>query len=129
MELYLFGRWIYYDKVSGEILHETGEVKHPDPEYEVKRDPFQYVTKLMDRSPESVGVLKLNPGDLKQDFHEGELVRVNPETHVIEFTYTDPNTGETLPPQPPMSLQLESLKTDVESLKTAVDELILGGGL
>ncbi|KKO51951.1 hypothetical protein [Paenibacillus sp. DMB20] len=118
MELYVFGRWIYFDKINGEVLHDTGEVHHPDPEYEKNRNPFNYVVKLMERDPESVGIIKLEPGQYAQDFNEGSLARVNPESLKLEFIYTDPNSPQDPPPtpQPPLTEKVKQLEQAVLEL-------------
>ncbi|WP_208652577.1 hypothetical protein [Paenibacillus lautus] len=117
-KLYTFGRWIYYDKATGEVLHDTQEVKHTDPEYENKRDPFSTITKLMDRDPNSVGIIKLEPRELEQDFAEGVLGRVNPETLEIEFVYLDPaNPGIPQEPRKALSVEIEELKQENTLLK------------
>lgn len=117
MELYEFGRWIYFDNKTGEVLHDTGEVRHTDPEYENKRDPFSTITKLMDRDPSSVGIIKLEPGQYAQDFTEGYLGRINPEKMDLEFVYLD-STDPEAPPvyQPPLTEQVNELNTTMGNL-------------
>lgn len=119
MQLYVFGHWIYYDKVTGEILHDTGEVHHTDPDYEAKRDPFSNIKKLMERDPESVGIIKLDPREFAQDFNEGALARVNPDTLELEFIYFDPNSPDDPPPapQPPLTEQVAELRQENMLLK------------
>ncbi|MDH6674476.1 hypothetical protein M2277_005172 [Paenibacillus sp. LBL] len=117
-QLFRFGNWIYFDKVTGEILHETGEVWHSDPEYENKRNPFSNIPKLMERIPESVGIIKLKPDELEQDFAEGFLGRVNPETLELEFVYLDPaNPGIPQEPRKPLSVEVEELRQENTLLK------------
>ncbi|MFK4167698.1 hypothetical protein ACI2LM_15775 [Paenibacillus lautus] len=125
-KLYEFGRWIYFDKVTGEILHNTGITQHTDSDYENKRDPFSYAEKLMDRDPNSVGIIKLEPGELEQDFDEGILGRVNPETLELEFVYLDPaNPGIPQEPRKPLSVEVDELKqADIEN-KQAIAELTM----
>ncbi|MCI1776587.1 MULTISPECIES: hypothetical protein [Paenibacillus] len=117
MELFEFGRWIYFDKVTGEILHNTGITQHTDPDYENKRDPFSYAEKLMDRDPSSVGIIKLKPRELEQDFDEGYLARVNPDTLGLEFVYLDPANPE-VPQEPrkPLSVEVDELNTTMGTL-------------
>ncbi|OIB04837.1 hypothetical protein AK95_14570 [Paenibacillus sp. LC231] len=119
MNLYVFGHWIYFDKMTGEILHDTGEVHHTDPDYEMKRDPFSNIKKLMERDPESVGIIKLEPGEFAQDFSEGSLARVNPDSLELEFIYIDPNSPQDPPPtpQPPLTEQVAKLEQENTLLK------------
>lgn len=125
MQLYVFGHWIYYDKVTGEILHDTGEVHHTDRDFEKNRDPFSNIKKLMERDPESVGIIKLEPGEFAQDFREGSLARVNSDTLELEFVYFDPNSPEVPPPTPlpPLTEQVTALKTENETLKNRVSDV------
>lgn len=124
MQLYVFGRWIYFDKVNGEVLHDTGEVHHTDPDYEAKRDPFSSIKKLIERDPESVGIIKLEPGEYAQDFSEGALARVNPDSLKLEFIYFNPNDPEVpTVPQLPLTEQVSALKTENETLKNRVSDV------
>ncbi|QCT03802.1 hypothetical protein E6C60_3091 [Paenibacillus algicola] len=63
-------------------------------------------------------IIKLEPEDYEQDFREGVLGRVNPETGTLEFAYPDPDEPETPPVyQPPLSDQVNELKQENALLK------------
>ncbi|QCT03278.1 hypothetical protein E6C60_2566 [Paenibacillus algicola] len=71
----------------------------------------------------------MEPEDYEQDFREGVLGRINPETGGLEFYYPDPNAPTPQEPvyQPPLSDQVKVLQekiqqTDIEN-KLALMEL------
>lgn len=86
MQLYTFGRTIYADKVTGVILHDSGEVGTTMFDYEENKDDWNNVKVLLQRSSESVIVIKLAVGEREEDFNERVLLRVNPITYELEFS-------------------------------------------
>ncbi|MDN4069278.1 hypothetical protein QYF50_15605 [Paenibacillus vini] len=89
--LFKFGRIIYADKFSGQILHDSGQIQTTDPEYKEKVNPYETVTALTERSKDAVLEINLEYDQYKQDFDEGILDYVDPETKQLYFRYPDPS--------------------------------------
>jgi len=121
------GSRIYFDKLTGEVLIQTGHRRVLD-DYEVPtvEDDFRVFNKLSERNPETVGVLELEYGQYAQDFAESNGYRVNPDTQELEFSYPDPNDPEAPPVfQKPLTQEIEELKqADIEN-KQAIAELTM----
>jgi hypothetical protein len=107
--MYFFGRTIYFDKSTGFVIHDTGDVAHTDMDYEIKRNDYEAITVLSERVRETIGEIKLEYEQLKQDFESCNGYRVNPTTLQLEFSYRDPSNPdpEPLPVfQKPLSEQI-----------------------
>lgn len=107
----IFGRRIYYEKQTGKIVWDTGErVDTTNPSIE---EDFVNYKALAERVVETVGVIELEPGQYAQDFLEGFLDHVNPETKQLYFRYPDLNNPETpQEPRKPLSVEVEELKQE-----------------
>jgi len=117
------GRKIYYDKITGLVLADTGE-KYGHVRDTTQEEDFQIYKSLSERNPETVGMIQLEYGQYAQDFRECNGYRVNPETQQIEFSYPDPDDLELQEP-----IYQKPLSEEVADLKQAIAELtmILGG--
>lgn len=119
------GRRIYYEKLTGNIILDTGEREGYVVECTVEQD-FQIYKALSDseRNLETVGIIQLEYGQYAQDFMECNGYRINPDTSEIEFSYPDPN--QSLPQEP---VYRKPLSEEVADLKQSIAELtiILGG--
>ncbi|MGE7828886.1 hypothetical protein [Paenibacillus sp. NPDC093718] len=128
------GNRIYFDKLTGEVIIQTGHRRVFD-EYVVPtvEDDFRAFVKLSERNPETVGVLELEYGQYAQDFAESDGYQINPETLELEFFYRDPNDPEQPPVfQKPLSEEVEALKAADLDNKEAIAllfEMQLTGGL
>jgi hypothetical protein len=126
------GRKIYYDKTTGNVLVDTGEMMGAVIETTVDQD-FETYQALKERVRDTVGVIQLEFGQYAEDFAQCNGYRVNPETKTLEFSYPDPNATE--PQEPvyvkPLTEQIEELRqenlTTLLAL-TEVYEMIIGGG-
>ncbi|GAA0389528.1 hypothetical protein [Paenibacillus motobuensis] len=119
-------RKIYYDRVTGNVLVNTGEHFGYVRETTQEED-FATYRALAGRVPETIGCLQLDYGQYAQDFAECNGYRVNPETLKLEFSYSDP--GKTEPTEPvyrkPLSVKVDELKaSDIEN-KQAIAELTM----
>lgn len=117
MEMHLFGRTIYADKLTGVILHDTGEVRTTMYNYKELVNPWETIKSLSERLPETVNVIELEFGEYSQDFATGILGRVNPETLTLEFSYpdlSDPNPETPPTPQAPLSEQVKVLEAKMD---------------
>lgn len=118
----LIGRRIYFDKSTGLMLVDTGDIMtHDDYVTPTIEQDFKRYAVLAERVPDSVGVLELEYGQYAQDFAECNGYRVNPETQELEFSYPDPNNPEAPPVyQEPLSEQVGELKQAVAELTMLV---------
>ena len=123
MNLYTFGRTIYIDKVTGVIIHNTGEVSTTIPDYEEVRDDWNTVESLSERIRDTVIVIKLEVGEHQEEFNSKILGRVNPETLELEFYYPDPSDPEPEVPvyQAPLSEQVKLLQAQNTALSERSD--------
>ncbi len=118
----LIGRKIYYDKITGTPLVNTGEGSLLPTTIE---DDFFTYSVLNERNPESVGVVQLEYGQYTQDFAESGGYRVNVETKTLEFSYPDPNAPEEPPVfQKPLTEQILQLK----ETQIATNRIVEGQG-
>lgn len=118
------GRKIYFDKLTGNIIQDTGE-KLGNVRETTQEEDFQVYQTLAERVPETVGVIQLTYGQYAQDFQACNGYRVNPDTMQIEFSYPDPN----IPPEepvyrPPLTIEVEELKQEKLNLQLALAETI-----
>lgn len=124
------GKKIFFDKLTGNVILDTGEKSGAAAETTIERDVLSF-TVLSERNRETFDVLELPFGSYAQNFAEANGYRVNVETKTLEFSYPDPNAPEAPPIyQKPLSEQITELKA--ENLATMgalaeVYEMILGG--
>lgn len=107
------GRRIYYDKIHGTPLVNTGEHEGGITRNTIEQDIKTYYI-LSERVRDSFDFIDLDFGQFSQDFVECIGYRVNPQTSEIEFSY--PNSSETNPSEP---VYQKSLSEEVQELKTA----------
>ncbi|MBB6689862.1 hypothetical protein H7B90_00460 [Cohnella xylanilytica] len=122
-----FGRRIYYEKETGNVIHDTGERFGDVIETTLEQDFRAYIS-LAERVPETVGMLQLDYGQYSQDFMEcsGYRVDVSGNEPKLVFSYPD-GTEESEEPvyQPPLSEQVMILKTTVAEQQQTIDDLTL----
>ncbi|USK71776.1 hypothetical protein [Peribacillus asahii] len=114
------GRMIFYDKVTGEKIVDTGEWENARIKKTVDEqiDTFK---ELSERNRETFDVLELAFGERAQDFAECNGYHVNVETKTLEFSYPDPNEPPTEPVyQKPLSIELEETKQAIAELTLLV---------
>lgn len=87
------GRKIYYDKTTGNVIPDTGEMIGAVVETTADQD-FETYRALKERVRDTVGVIQLEFGQYAEDFAQCNGYRVNPETLELEFSYPDPNATE-----------------------------------
>lgn len=122
------GRKIYYDKITGNIIVDTGDREGSVVETTIEWD-YQAYTALAERTPETVGMIQLKYGQYWQDFMECNGYRINLDTLQIEFSYPDPNNPAQEPIyQKPLSEEVEGIKSSVADLEMAMAS-ILGGAV
>lgn len=118
------GAKIYFDKITGDVIENTGDRTGGVVETTREQD-FEAYTSLSKRVPETVGMIQLEYGAYEKDYDAGgRITRVDLETLKPLFTYPDPTDPETpQEPQPPLTEQVIALKTENESLKSRVSDV------
>ena len=119
------GRKIYYEKLTGNVLVDTGERQGSVVPKTIAQD-IQTFTALSERNRESFDCVELEYGQYAQDFAECDGYRVNQETKELEFSYPDPNNEdpESEPVyQKPLSEEVEKLKLEDLNNKEAIADL------
>jgi hypothetical protein len=122
------GRKIYFDKTTGNVLVDTGEMVGFVTETTIDQD-FETYQALRERVRDTVGVIQLEFGQYAADFAQCNGYRVNPETLELEFSYPDPNEPEPQEPvyQKPLSEQLEETKQAIAELTLLLTTTMTGG--
>ncbi|MGG3987675.1 hypothetical protein [Bacillus smithii] len=119
------GRKIYYDKATGNVILDTGEMMGAAVETTIDQDIVTF-TALSERNRDTFDVLQLEYGQYVQDFAQCNGYRVNPETKELEFSYPDPNAAEPQEPvyQKPLTEELKETKQAIAELT-----LLITGGM
>ncbi|SMF88128.1 hypothetical protein SAMN05661091_4130 [Paenibacillus uliginis N3/975] len=112
------GSKIYFDKITGDVIENTGERTGAVVETTREQD-FEVYIALSERVPETVGMIQLEYGAYASDFAEGgRITRVDLSALKPLFTYPDPTDPETpQEPRPALSSQVEELKQENTLLK------------
>lgn len=89
------GMKIYYDKATGNVIHNTGEYVGRGYVETTEDQDFASIKELAQRVRETVGVIKLQYGQHSREFAQCDSYRVDPETGTLVFTYlNEPNPLE-----------------------------------
>lgn len=89
------GMKIYYDKATGNVIHNTGEYVGRGYVETTEDQDFASIKELAQRVRETVGVIKLQYGQYSREFAQCDGYRVDPETGELVFTYAnEPNPLE-----------------------------------
>lgn len=113
----MIGRKIYYDKITGEVLVDTGEGSIIETTEE--QDIARFVA-LSNRNRDTFDVIQLAYGQYREDFMQCINYRVNPENRELEFSYPDPNA--TVPQEP---VYVKPLTGQISELEQQNAELLL----
>lgn len=117
--MFEYGRTIFYDKASGIVLYDSGEIRTSIEGY--APDYRTLIPKLQERDPETIGELKLEYGQYADDYDAGGYVdRIDLDTEEPLFVYP-PTPGETEPAlsQPALSERLAKAEENVAILRAA----------
>lgn len=118
------GRMIFYDKVTGEKIVDTGEWSGVNIKKTVNQQIATY-KELSERNRDTFDVLELDFGAYSQDFRECNGYRVNVETKTLEFSYPDPNEPNVEQPyQAPLSEKVKKLELAQSITDTTLLELM-----
>lgn len=103
------GRKLYYDKLTGNIIVDTGEMSGDVRAYTISQDITNYKV-LSQRERSTFDVLELDYGQYAEEFATGKSFRINPTTKKLEFSDALP-IEPGIPPTPkPISEKFEELE-------------------
>ncbi len=124
------GKRIYYIKVDGRVVLDTGEaegwvVENPhelqDPPMTKKEYDFKIYAELQKYNPEEVDYIELKWGEFKTEFGECTSYKVNIDTKEIEFDYTPIPDSPEVPRKPSIHERIDVQ----ENTNNEQDELII----
>ena len=108
------GKRIYYLKVDGRVILDTGEAEgwvNPT----TTEDDWRIYTELSKYNKSEVDYIELKWGEYKTEFAECTSYRVNTETKTLEFDYTPVPPSPEVPVAPSLHERVEALeKTNAE---------------
>jgi hypothetical protein len=115
--LVTIGRKIYYNKLTGQIIFDTGERTGTNIRDTTIEEDYQYVFELQNQNREITGVLQLKAGEFIEEFNDCIGYRVNPETIQLEFTFREDGSIEEPIFEKPYKEQIQALTGIVETLQ------------
>lgn len=124
MTLKKIPRKIYYDKLTGVVLLDTGEHLTTMDETTLEQDIETYKI-LSDRNRDSFDYIKLEYGQYYDDFMQSVLFTVDVETKEIFFTYREENENGEITETTlaiPLSVQVDELKQKSTSQETQINQ-------
>lgn len=121
----LICRKIYYELMTGNVIQDTGERSGSVVETTTEQD-FATYKSLTERVPETVGVIELAFGELREDFRICTGFRIDPATEEILFSYPDPSNPNQEPVyQKPLSIVVQEQQEQIDMIQGALDFLIM----
>lgn len=118
------GKRIYYLKVDGRVILDTGEAEgwvNPT----TTEDDWRIYTELSKYNKSEVDFIELQFGEYKTEFAECTSYRVNVETKTLEFDYTPVPEPPEVPVKPTLHERVEDLELGAEATQEALDMLLL----
>ena len=114
------GKRIYYLKVDGRVVLDTGEAEgwvNPT----TTEDDWRIYSELSKYNKSEVDFIELQFGEFKTEFAECTSYRVNVETKTLEFDYTPIPEPPEVPVKPSLHERVEAL----EQVNAEQDMLIM----
>lgn len=118
------GKRIYYLKVDGRVILDTGEAEGwvlPT----TTEDDWRIYTELSKYNKSEVDFIELQFGEFKTEFTECTSYRVNVDTKQIEFDYTPIPPAPEVPTAPSLHERVDNLELGAEATQEALDMLLL----
>ena len=118
------GKRIYYLKVDGRVILDTGEAEgwvNPT----TSEDDWRIYTELSKYNKSEVDYIELKWGEFKTEFTECTSYRVNVDTKQLEFDYTPIPDPPEVPTSPTLHERVEDLELGAEATQEALDMLLL----
>lgn len=81
------GRKIYYDKSTGNVIVDTGEMQGSVKETTIEQD-FEAYQALQGRNQSSIGVLKFKFGEYAEEFARATGLSVDVDSKIVLFDFT-----------------------------------------
>ena len=119
------GKRIYYLKVNGRVILDTGEAEgwvNPT----TTEDDWRIYTDLQKYNKSEVDFIELQFGEFKTEFAECTSYRVNPTTKQLEFDYTPVPEPPDVPHTPTIHERVDNLELGAEATQEVLDMLLLG---
>ncbi|WP_433617395.1 hypothetical protein [Paenibacillus cellulositrophicus] len=118
-------RRVYFDLETGAIVevtggfYDTGFDEQPTIDWD-----FEVYQRLAERVRNKVGVIELEQGEYDDDFAQGILSRVDPETMHLYFTYPDTSEpGDRTPELTPLTERIKVLEDENNLLREKCSSL------
>lgn len=114
------GKRIYYLKVDGRVVLDTGEAEgwvNPT----TSEDDWRIYTELQKYNPEEVDYIELKWGEFKTEFAESTSYKINIDRKEIEFDYTPIPDSPDVPRKPSIHERMDTQ----ENTNNEQDELII----
>ena len=118
------GKRIYYLKVDGRVILDTGEAEgwvNPT----TTEDDWRIYTELGKYNKSEVDFIELKWGEFKTEFAECTSYRVNVDTKQLEFDYTPVPPSPEVPVAPSLHERVDNLELGAEATQEALDMLLL----
>ena len=118
------GKRIYYLKVDGRVVLDTGEAEgwvNPT----TSEDDWRIYSELSKYNKSEVDFIELQFGEFKTEFAECTSYRVNVDTKQLEFDYTPVPPSPEVPVAPSLHERVDNLELGAEATQEALDMLLL----
>ena len=118
------GKRIYYLKVDGRVILDTGEAEgwvNPT----TTEDDWRIYAELSKYNKSEVDYIELQFGEFKTEFAECTSYRVNVDTKQLEFDYTPVPPSPEVPVAPSLHERVDNLELGAEATQEALDMLLL----
>lgn len=118
------GKRIYYLKVDGRVILDTGEAEgwvNPT----TSEDDWRIYSELSKYNKSEVDFMELQFGEFKTEFAECTSYRVNTDTKTLEFDYTPVPPAPEVPVKPSLHERVDDLELGAEATQEALDMLLL----
>ena len=118
------GKRIYYLKVDGRVILDTGEAEgwvNPT----TSEDDWRIYSELSKYNKSEVDFIELQFGEFRTEFSECTSYRVNVDTKQLEFDYTPVPEPPEVPTAPSLHERVDNLELGAEATQEALDMLLL----
>jgi len=120
----MFGRRFYYDKLTGQVIIDTGQAWGVTEPPSVEDDITRYLG-LQNRARESWDYLDIEYGAYSEDFLSCSSFKIDPDSKEILFSYPDPSEPtEPTVYQKPLSVQVAETNRRLSDVELALADII-----
>lgn len=118
------GKRIYYLKVDGRVILDTGEAEGWVNQTATE-DDWRIYTELSKYNKSEVDYIELQFGEFKTEFAECTSYKVNVDTKTLEFDYTPKPEPPDVPHTPTVHERLDALEKTNEEQDLLISELAM----